>query len=228
MTENQGNLFTIEDIWGERDKSVPADPQKTYDPLYFWDNFGENYYKSFGKKEQFQFGLDGNNPVSWLIFKLELLKAENILEAGCGFGRLAPFLIDSNAVKEYNGVDFSVKILKFAEAYLKDYPKDKMDRIKFHHASAKRMPFENKSIDVVLSSELLMHMTYTKVDHCLREFRRIAKKNIILIERFVFDGEHPYPHIWSHDLPKLVGDLGFTTLECKFVGNGMIGMILKV
>lgn len=224
--ENQINFFTIQDIFNERDKNEPIDPTKVYDPLHFWEDYGENYFKSFEKREQFQFGLNGNNPVAWLAFKLKSLNAEKVLEAGCGFGRLAPFIIDAEAAKEYVGVDFSSKILKCHEAYLKNYVH--MDKVSFKEASAKRMPFPNKSFDVVLCSELLMHMTRTKADHCLREFRRLSKKYIIIVERYVYQKEHPYPHIWSHNLPDLIDNLGFIVLESKLVGNGMIGVICKI
>jgi len=238
--ENQINFFTIDDLWNERDKSIPVDPTKVYDPLHFWDGYGERYYKQHEKREMFQFGLNNNNPVAWMVFKMKQLGIEKVLEAGCGFGRLAPFLIDGGAAKEYYGIDFSSKILEFWKDYLHakecddKCPKDckkqytYLDKIHFENASAKNMPYEKKSMDAVITSELLTHMTSTKVDHCLREFRRIAKKYIILTERHVYPGEHPYPHIWSNDIPKLVYNLGFTVLESKFIGNGMVGIIARV
>lgn len=226
MEENQKNLFTIEDIWAERDKNIPSNSTKKYDPQAFWDDYGDRYFKSFDKREKFQFGLTGQNPVAWLIFKLEALQPGSILEAGCGFGRLAPFLIDANIVSEYWGVDFSDKILKCAEEYLKDY--HKKDRIHLQNASAKHMPYSDESFDIVMTNELLMHMTSTKVDHCLREFRRIARKYIVLVERFVYVGEHPYPHIWSHDIMKLAGNIGLTCLESKLIGSGQLATIFKV
>jgi len=226
MEENQKNLFTIEDVWAERDNNQPSDPKKKYDPQYFWDNYGERYFKSFDKREKFQFGLTGQNPVAWLIFKLEKLQPGSILEAGCGFARLAPFLIDANIVSEYWGIDFSDKIMKSSEDYLRDYAKK--DRVHLQNASAKKMPFSNQSFDIVMTNELLMHMSSTKVDHCLREFRRIARKYIVLVERFVYPGEKPYPHIMSHDLMGLCGNVGLTVLESKLIGSGQIAIILKV
>jgi len=216
----------MQDVWGEKDKNEPADTTKRYDPQYFWDDYGEKFYKSHEKREMFQFGLHGNNPVAWLIFKLGTMKIDTVLEAGCGFGRLAPFILDSNAAKEYYGVDFSDPILKGSEDYLKDYIHK--DHIHLQKSSAKHMPFDGKSMDCVISSELLMHMTRTKADHCLREFQRIAKKYVVMVERFVYPGEHPYPHIWSHNWVHLANNMGLTIIESKLVANGMMATICKV
>lgn len=226
MAENQINFFTIEDVWNEKDKSLPADCTKIYDPQLFWDNFGDRYYKSHEKREHMQFGLNGNNPVAWLIFKLESLKIDTLLEPGCGFARLAPFILDANAAKEYYGVDFSEKILSCSETYLKDY--SKREKIHLQYSSAKKMPFPDKSMDVVMCSELLTHMTFAKANICIREFARIAKKYVIVLERFVYDGEHPYPYIWSHNLIELFKNSGLTILESKMIGNGIMASILEV
>lgn len=226
MENQKPKLFTIQDIWNERDKNEPIDPRKKYDPQFFWDDYGESYYKAHEKREQIQFGLGGNNPVAWLIFKLISLKVDTVLEAGCGFGRLAPFILDGKAAKEYHGIDFSEKILECHKLYLKDYIYK--DHVHFQKASAKHVPFSDGSIDCVITNELLMHMTRTKADHCIREFRRVAQKNIILIERFVYAGEHPYPHVWSHDWIRLASSIGLTALESKIIGNGIMGTIFKV
>ena len=223
--DNQ-NLFTIDDVWNEKDKNTPADCTKVYDPQHFWDNFGEKYYKAHEKREMFQFGLAGNNPVAWLIFKMAQLKVDTVLEAGCGFGRLAPFIIDSNAAKEYYGVDFSDKILECNVEYLKEYAHK--DHVHLQKASAKKMPFSNNSMDCVFTSELLSHMSRTKAEHCLREMIRVASKYVVIIERYVYTEEHPYPHLWSHDWMHILGNLGLTVLESKMIENGLQANICKV
>ena len=220
------NLFTMDDIWNEKDKNEPADCTKTYDPQYFWDNFGEKYFQAHEKREMFQFGLNGNNPVAWLIFKLRLLKIDTVLEVGCGFGRLAPFIIDSEAAKEYHGIDISEKILECHKEYMKDYPKK--DHVHMQKASARKMPFSDNSMDCVISSETLSYMNRTKAEHCLREMIRVASKYVVLIERFVYNEEHPYPHMWSHDWLHMLSNVGLTPIESKMIGNGLQASICRI
>ena len=228
---NQQSFFMVEDIWNEKDKQEPINPSKIYDPQKFWDGYGERYFKAHTKREHFQNGLGENNPVAWLIFKMKALNISTVLEAGCGFGRLAPFIIDGDGAKEYYGVDFSEKILDCHKKYMptegeKSYAH--VDHVHLQKASAKRMPFSNASMDCVMSCELLQHMTRTKADHTLREMKRISRKYVIAIERFVFEGERPQPHLWSHNIPSIASNMGLKVIESKVIGNGTIATICEV
>ena len=107
--ENQVNLFTINDIWEESDKQIPLDCTKTYDPLHFWEDYGERYFNGFKNMNEIQ------RNVPWIIHKLTSLKVEKLLDVGCGFCRIEPFLTDSDAVKEITALDFSTKQIESAE-----------------------------------------------------------------------------------------------------------------
>ena len=84
-----------------------------YDPKIFWDSMGERYYLSFQKREQF---IEG---VPWLIDRMKVLNCETLLEVGCGFGRLLPFMLEAGVVKSAKGIDISTPIVKCSEDYLK-------------------------------------------------------------------------------------------------------------
>lgn len=217
--ENQTNFFTVQDIYDEIDKNVPIDITKIYDPLHFWEDFGADYLKTHKKQKDVQ------KYVAYVILKLEALKVKSLLDVGCSFGRLEPFLLDSGCVEEITGVDISQKQLDSAEEYLKDY--DKKDKIKFEKQSVKNLSFESNSFDCVLSCETLQHMHLPSVRYAIHNMERVAKKYVILIERFIFDGEHSQPHIWSHDYYKLCTNAGFKVLENRLIGNGIIALVLK-
>ena len=217
--ENQINFFTIQDVFDEIDKGQVIDQTKVYDPLHFWEDYGDKYFKSFKRMQDIQINL------SWVVQILTSLKPESLLDVGCGFGRLEPFFIDAGVVDKVTGVDFSQKQLDSAVEYLKTYPK--REKITLSKASAKNLPFKDKSFDIVLTSELFTHVPPNKVRNAFISLSRVAKKYIVCVERFVFPGEHPYPHIWTHDYVKQVGDWGITILQMKMIGNGMVGMILQ-
>ena len=217
--ENQVNLFTINDIWEETDKQIPLDCTKTYDPLHFWEDYGERYFNGFKNMNEIQ------RNVPWIIHKLTSLKVDTLLDVGCGFCRIEPFLIDSNAVKEITALDFSTKQIESAEKYLSEYPNK--DKIKFVKDSVKHIPTGDNEFDCVLSVECLQHMHLPSVRYALHQMRRVTKKYIVLVERFVYDAEHPQPHLWSHNYLKLAGECGLKVLESKLIGNGIIGTILR-
>ena len=219
VEQNQINFFTIQDLYDEADKQIPVDCTKVYDPLYFWDNFAEDYYKGHKKIQNIQ------RNIGWFLHKVATLKCNNALDVGCGFGRIAPFMIDGKAVNEVTGIDISPKMLAYAEEYLKDCPTK--DKIKFECMSAKSLKFPNNTFDLVFSNECLMHLPYSKVILAIREMRRVSKKYVVLVERFVYQGEHPQPHVWSHSYNQLMGEAGLTVLEDKLIGNGIIGAIAR-
>ena len=219
MAENQVNLFTINDIWEETDKQIPLDCTKTYDPLHFWEDYGDKYFKGFKNMTDIQ------RNVPYILHKVTSLKVDNLLDVGCGFCRLEPFLIDAKAVKEITSVDFSSKQIESAESYLKDYPTK--DKIKLVKDSAKHLPFKENEFDCVLSVECLQHMHLPSVRYALHEMRRVSRKFVVLVERFVYEGEHAQPHLWSHNYVKLAGECGLKVLESKLIGNGIIATILR-
>lgn len=217
--ENQVNFFTVQDMWDEMDKQIPIDCTKVYDPLLFWEDFGDKYFKSFKKMPDIQRNL------AWSLHKLGILKVDTLLDVGCGFCRLDPFFIDGNAVKEITAVDFSPKQLACAEEYLKEFPKK--DKIHIINASVKKLSFENNSFDCVYASEVLQHIPPQGIYTAIREMARVAKKYVVMVERFVYDGEHPQPHLWSHNYTKLGSECGLKLVESKLIGNGILGMIWK-
>jgi ubiquinone/menaquinone biosynthesis C-methylase UbiE len=217
--ENQINLLTVQDLWDEQDKQVPVDVTKTYDPLHFWEDYGDRYFKSYKRPQDIQKNL------AWILHKITSLKCTNLLDVGCGFGRLIPFLIDGKAVSEITAIDFSPKQIASMDEYLKDYPQ--RDKIKVQCVSVKNTKLPDASFDCVLSSECLQHLPLPSLHYAIREMYRVTRKYVVIVERFVFDGERPQPHIWTHNYSKIVTDNGFKVLESKLIGNGIIGMILK-
>lgn len=219
MTENQINLFTIEDLYKLHDKQEPIDFTKKYDPLYFWDNAGDKYFKSFKKANE----LAKFTP--WLVSAIKILKVKTLLDAGCGFARIEPFLLDSGVVEEVTGIDISQKQLDSATKYLEGY--EKKDKIKLQKQTIKWSNTPPNSYDCVLSVECIQHMQLSSARYAIRELQKLTRKYAIIVERFVYDREHPFPHLWSHNYPKLVTDMGFKMLEGKVIDNGVIGLVLE-
>ncbi len=218
QTDNK-NLFTIEDVYESQDKNEPIDLTKQYDPLYFWDNCGDKFFKSYKKSQ------DLNKYIGWLVSRIKSLKVDTLLDAGCGFARIAPFLIDSEAVKEINAIDISQKQLDSAKDYLKNY--SKADKIKLEKRSLKWSNVAPYTYDCTMSVECMQHLPLTSVRYAIRQLQKVSKKYVVIVERFLYDGEHPLPHLWSHNYIKLATDIGLKVLEAKFIDAGVIAIVFK-
>ncbi len=245
MTENQNqtNFFTVDDIYKHVDTQQTIDITKVYDPLHFWEDYGDKYYKEFKKPQDF------GKYIPWLIEKLRVLKVDTLYDAGCGFCRVEPFLIEAGVVKEITAIDISQKQLDSAKEYLtpKEPKKDSFntdkefaeaqeqyakllkqsDQIYVGKQTIKWSNTPANSYDCTMSIECMQHLPLTSVRYAIRQLEKLARKYVVVIERFVFDGEHPAPHIWSHNYMKLATDIGLKPIEASILGNGMTGMVFK-
>lgn len=117
LSDKKVEKYSKKHIYAVREnggKGLPVD--LVYDPETFWGDLGEEYYKAFTSQAQLQ-----ANTV-WLIDRLKSLNVSTLLDVGCGFGRMLPFLLEAGAIKSANGIDISDGILKSSETYLNPTP----------------------------------------------------------------------------------------------------------
>lgn len=100
------------------------------------------------------------------IKKILLNMKGDILDLGCGDGALAKelFSVGRNII----GIDISRKALKFAS---------KFSNIKWVLGDVKELPFCSNSLDYVIASELIEHLTYNEAIKMLQEIRRVLKSD---------------------------------------------------
>lgn len=209
----------MQDIYDHMDKQEPIDFTKVYDPLRFWDDYGDKYYKDHKKPEEFM------KYVPYLLNHLKVLKVDTLYNAGCGFCRIEPFLLEGKVVKKITSVDISQKQLDAAEEYLKD--SEFRENIDIKKQTVKWSKFPHDNWDCTLSVECLQHLPPPTVYLAIKQLVDVAKKYIIIVERFAFAGEHPAPHLWSHDYASLFVNKGVKLMESVNLGNGMVGMVFK-
>lgn len=241
--DNQINFFTVQDIYNLTDKGEDLDFTKTYDPLHFWEDFGDKYFKGFDKPQEFM------KYIPWLLKKFNVLKVDTLYDAGCGFCRVEPFLLQAKVVKEITAIDISQKQLDCAKDYLtptlplrpsfktdEEYKKaqeehkkalERIEHIDIRKQTLKWSTIKPESYDCTMTIEVMQHLPISSVRYAIKELQKLSKKYVIIVERFVFDGEHPTPHIWSHNYAKMMTDIGLKLIEASNLGQGMIGMIFK-
>jgi len=251
--ENQINFFTVQDIYNHADKQIDIDITKVYDPLHFWEDYGDKYFKGFDKPQEF------HKYIAWLLMKLKVLKVDTLYDAGCGFCRVEPFLLEAGVVKDITAVDISQKQLDCAKIYLtptiplkpqfkpeateeerkkadeefkkteEDYTKavERIKHIDIRKQTLKWSTIPPDSYDCTMTVECMQHLPISSVRYAIKELQKLSRKYVIIVERFVFDGEHPVPHLWSHNYAKMMTDIGLKLIEATILGNGMVGMVFK-
>jgi len=219
MTQNQIGKFLFQDVLDNKEKQKFIDIRKEYQALDFWETAAEYYTKSFQKKEQYQMN------VGWFLQAFNVLEVKSILEVGCGFGRLLPFILDGMADKapeSIYGVDFCQKMIEFSNEYLKEYPNK--DRIKILMLDARSLPYKDGEFECLFTDSLFTHLKFGDAQKIANEMKRVTSKYIVTVERYVFDGEHPEPHIFSWDINKF---FKMKVLERRLIGQGLVGTVLE-
>ena len=129
------------------------------------------------------------------LCNLKYKKGAKLLDAGCGFSPLTPFLADLGF--DVYGVDETINLqLLPNESYFNDSKEGtiidvwgKRDNLKYIHGNMGNLNFENNYFDVVICVSVLEHihpLSYIKT--IVNEFARVVKPGgqVILVIDFVY------------------------------------------
>jgi len=168
---------------------VPATATQAYDPQKFWEEGG----KGWVKWEAYQ-------PDEPEIMELvERTAPQRVVELGCGGGRNARYFAGA---ERYAGLDISMPLLERAR------DRQEANCIGLLCGDAVRLPFADKSFDLVFAVSTIQHVQPEHIATCVAEIARVSRRHIALIE---FTQELPcsgnwfkQPHMFQHDYATLM------------------------
>lgn len=118
---------------------------------------------------------------------------ERILEVGCGFGRITKLLLELPDVKRIVATDISEDQIKAAKRTIKD------PRVEFRCISVLDLDY-SKEFDLVIASEVLMHIPPDRIMRAIRRMEAASKKHIMNIDWYALDEPHEAGgYCWQHD-----------------------------
>lgn len=143
--------------------------------LSFWDPNGTLHWGLFQDDEDVVSA--SNNLTNYMIEKTKISGNSNVLNVGCGDGEVDIQIVNKTGCK-ITGVDLSgIRI----ENALKKTPSELKSQLKFIHASATNLPFDNNTFSHVISQSTIYHIHDKQ--RALSEIYRVLQKEGI----FVFD-----------------------------------------
>ena len=109
------------------------------------------------------------------------------LDVGCGTGRLLAFLHDAWPGLKFTGLDLSPPYLAEARRLI-----GKTARVKLVEGAAETLPFDDASLDLVVSSFLLHELPPDIRARALAEMARVAKPDgLVVVVDSMQKGDHP-------------------------------------
>ena len=100
------------------------------------------------------------------LTRIDLQKGSKILDLGCGTGELLKILEDRFPLSELTGIDLTEEMLAVAKQKLSD-------NVELLLGSATSLPFDSKSFDWVIMSNVIGHLSDKKT--ALKETHRVLK-----------------------------------------------------
>ena len=140
----------------EEDKAIMTDPKKSYyEQKALWD---KNYLVNSAEKERIE-----------ETIKIIPAETQTILDVGCGNGIFVNTLISTfpDRFEKVVALDTSEEALRYVKSC----------KLK---GSIVNLPFEDKSFDLVTSTEVLEHLSYQGYKKGISELQRISKKYIVI------------------------------------------------
>ena len=110
------------------------------------------------------------NYYSSLISLTKPLKAESILDAGCGEGFTMDKILKSGLGKEIEGIEYSRDAIEYGKKLFPD--------LKFVQGTVYELPYKNSSFDLIVCTEVLEHLE--DPTKALKEILRVSRKHLII------------------------------------------------
>lgn len=126
------------------------------------------------------------------FIKKYLKKKGQILDFGCGNGRLVDLLVKEKSDLEYQGVDISKYLIDIAR---KKYPNQKFIVLQ----NQEKISFENESFDLIMAIAVFHHLSPEMAEKNLKELNRILKKEGKLILTVWYLWSWRYLKFWLKD-----------------------------
>ena len=151
----------------------------SYNPSEYWHERGKIYKKNFrfdkNKRLQEEFLVAHLNNVSGSI--------KSVLELGCGFGRISQLLLTNYPnITEYLAVDISPDQIENAKSLMSStkLPNNQV-KLDFLVSDIQSLRLD-KEYDLVILSEVLLHILPSDIDTIIKKLITLSKKHIINID----------------------------------------------
>ncbi|MDQ3838958.1 MAG: class I SAM-dependent methyltransferase [Thermoproteota archaeon] len=147
----------------------------SYVPKEYWLERGKVY------KQEFQYNRKFKLQEQMLIDYLKKnVSFSNILEVGCGFGRITKLLLSNfSEVTDYVAVDLSPEQIENAKKYVSEV--DNKNTLKFIVSDIQSLSLDTK-YDLVIAPEVLLHILPAEIKDVIAKLESWSKKNIVNVD----------------------------------------------
>jgi len=173
----------------------------------FWLNRGKEYISEFQRHSFFARRYFKQQEKA-LIKVLRSFSFENVLEVGCGFGRITKLILDEFHVRKLKGIDLSPRQIENARKYVNN------GEVELLVGRVQDLDIPDDSYDLVIAVEVLMHIPFKEIETAMAELVRVSRKHIVNLDWYrPKSGTQLGGYCFAHDYSSLYEKLGATKIE---------------
>jgi SAM-dependent methyltransferase len=182
----------------------------SYVPHEYWSRQGKTYKEGFRYNKDFE--LQEKILIDYLKdYFLSHASFSTVLEVGCGFGRITKLLLSNfSHITDYLAIDLSADQIENAKEFVRPAVAGN-DLLNFVVSDIQS--FQNqKKYDLVIASEVLMHILPSEIEEVIRKLVTISKKHVVNIDWY--EEQTPKkaaPHNFVHQYEKIYRNISSVT-----------------
>lgn len=191
--------------------------------INYWQNRGKDYLGEFDNQKKVT-EIRYKRQEQQLIFCLKPYlgnKNINMLEIGCGFGRITKLLLNNFSFSNYDAFDLSIEQINNAKTYVND------SRVNFLNKDVFSFTPETK-YDVVSAFEVFMHIPFIDIEKVIHKYSKITNQFINLDWSVKTEpkisGEC---YCFQHDYEKIYHEAGFDKVIVFKLKDSLLSVLFK-
>jgi len=98
-----------------------------------------------------------------------------LLDLGCGYGRIAKYLLPAHPIGGYIGLDSSITMLRLFKQRHDSSPAERKTPALFVNSDIATLPLKDAAVDMVVVSAVFLHNPKSIVRQSMREIARVLK-----------------------------------------------------
>jgi len=172
-----------------------------FNPHTYWQKRGANYPATTKKESRME------SLAAWI----SKYKPDSILEVGSGWGRVYAYLKAQETTASYTMVDFVDSMRQGCQDATGILP-DEWDGV--------TLPYDDKSFDLVLSVDVLLHVPPADIGRVFAEHVRVSRQWLYIRTIGLMYTKIKTEHCFWHDYLKLFGENKLRVLNAQFYPRG--------
>jgi SAM-dependent methyltransferase len=154
----------------------------SYIPQEYWFRHGKTYKEEFEYNKKFE--LQEKILIDYLKNNPSVSPFSTVFELGCGFGRITKLLLSNfSNITDYVAIDLSSHQIENAKEFVRPTIKTKQQNLNLNFMVSSIQSFQiQKKYDLVLASEVLMHVLPSEIEDVIRKLVSMSNEHVVNID----------------------------------------------